>query len=56
MWFSTFLLKAFVSRVNVAQSYVGPLLLATLLTSGTGLTLALVWGAHFGFDRALVTG
>ena len=42
---------------NVAHSYVGPLLLAaTLLSAGTGLTLALVWGAHIGFDRALGYG
>ena len=41
---------------NVAHSYVGPLLLATLPSAGTGLTLALVWGAHIGFDRALGYG
>jgi hypothetical protein len=42
---------------NMAHSYVGPLLLAaTLLNVGTGLPLALVWGAHIGFDRALGYG
>jgi hypothetical protein len=39
---------------NVAHSYAGPLILAaTLLSAGGGLTLALVWSAHIGFDRAL---
>lgn len=42
---------------NVAHSYVGPLILAAaLLGVGAGLTLALVWGAHIGFDRALGYG
>lgn len=42
---------------NVAHSYVGPLILAaTVLSVGAGLTLALVWGAHIGFDRALGYG
>jgi hypothetical protein len=42
---------------NLAHSYVGPLILAyTLLNVGAGLTLALVWAAHIGFDRALGYG
>ena len=42
---------------NVAHSYVGPLILAATLPSvGAGLPLALVWGAHIGFDRALGYG
>jgi hypothetical protein len=42
---------------NVAHSYVGPMILAAaLLTGGVGLRLALVWGAHIGFDRALGYG
>jgi Domain of unknown function (DUF4260) len=42
---------------NLAHSYVGPLILAaTLISAGAGLTLALVWGAHIGFDRALGYG
>jgi hypothetical protein len=42
---------------NVAHSYVGPVLLAaTLLNTGAVLTLALVWVAHIGFDRALGYG
>ena len=42
---------------NVAHSYIGPLILAaTLFSAGAGLTLALVWGAHIGFDRALGYG
>ncbi len=42
---------------NVAHSYLGPLILAaTLLSLGTGLTVALVWIAHVGFDRALGYG
>lgn len=42
---------------NVAHSYVGPLILAAALPGvGAGLTLALVWGAHIGFDRALGYG
>ena len=42
---------------NVAHNYVGPLILAaTLLNAGAELTLALVWGAHIGFDRALGYG
>ena len=42
---------------NVAHSYVGPLILtATLISVGAAMTLALVWGAHIGFDRALGYG
>ena len=42
---------------NVAHSYVGPLILAaTSLSTGIGLPLALVWGAHIAFDRALGYG
>ena len=42
---------------NIAHSYVGPLILAaTMLSVGLGLTLALVWAAHVGFDRALGYG
>jgi hypothetical protein len=42
---------------NMAHSYVAPLILAATLHSvGAGLTLALVWGAHIGFDRALGYG
>jgi uncharacterized protein DUF4260 len=42
---------------NVAHSYVGPLALAaTMLGTGTGLAVALVWAAHIGFDRALGYG
>ena len=42
---------------NLAHSYVGPLVLAaTMLSVGTGLTLALVWAAHIGLDRALGYG
>jgi hypothetical protein len=29
---------------------------ATLLNTGTALTLPLVWGAHIGFDRVLGYG
>jgi hypothetical protein len=42
---------------NVVHSYIGPLALAmTAPSGGTGLTLALVWAAHIGFDRALGYG
>ena len=42
---------------NLAPSYVGPLILAsTLFGSGTGLSFALLWAAHIGFDRALGYG
>jgi hypothetical protein len=43
---------------NVAHSYVGPLILAgAFFVSGrAGLLVALVWGAHIGFDRALGYG
>ena len=42
---------------NVAHSYVGPLVLAAaMLSLGAGVTLALVWAAHIGFDRALGYG
>jgi hypothetical protein len=42
---------------NAAHSYVGPLVLAaTMLSLGRGVTLALVWAAHIGFDRALGYG
>jgi hypothetical protein len=43
---------------NVAHSYVGPLTVAAaFLTLGSAwLPLALVWGAHVGFDRALRYG
>ena len=42
---------------NVAHSYVGPLILGgALVSAGAGLTLALVWGAHIGFDRAVGYG
>ena len=42
---------------NLAHSYVGPLILAAaLLSAGIGVPLALVWGAHIGFDRALGYG
>ena len=42
---------------NIAHSYVGPLILAATMRSvGPGLTLALVWAAHVGFDRALGYG
>jgi hypothetical protein len=37
--------------------YIGPVMLgATLLNTGTALTLPLVWGAHIGFDRVLGYG
>jgi uncharacterized protein DUF4260 len=40
---------------NVAHSYVGPLALAAafFMSGSIRLLLALVWGAHVGFDRAL---
>jgi hypothetical protein len=42
---------------NVAHSYVGPVLYAAAsLSTETTLALALVWGAHVGFDRALGYG
>ena len=43
---------------NVAHSYVGPLALAAafFMSGSIGLPLALVWGAHVGFDRALGYG
>jgi hypothetical protein len=42
---------------NVAHSYVGPLVLAlTMLGAGMGLTIAVIWAAHIGFDRALGFG
>ena len=43
---------------NVAHSYIGPLMVGgASLASGTpALLLALVWGAHIGFDRALGYG
>jgi hypothetical protein len=43
---------------NVAHSYVGPIVLAAalLLAGRPGPLLALVWGAHVGFDRALGYG
>lgn len=42
---------------NIAHSYVGPALLAAIsLSAGTTVGLAMVWGAHVGFDRALGYG
>jgi hypothetical protein len=43
---------------NLAHSYVGPLTLAGAhFVSGIpGLLLAMVWGAHIGFDRTLGYG
>ena len=42
---------------NIAHSYVGPLVLGgALLGVGAAPTLALIWGAHIGFDRALGYG
>ena len=43
---------------NVAHSYVGPITLAaaSLISARDGLPVALVWGAHVGFDRALGYG
>jgi hypothetical protein len=43
---------------NVAHSYVGPIALAaaSLISGRIGLSLAVVWGAHVGFDRALGYG
>lgn len=42
---------------NALHSYVGPLLLAVaFLASGRPPVLALIWGAHIGFDRALGYG
>jgi hypothetical protein len=44
---------------NVAHTYVGPLLLASIgAFGGIDLTvqLALIWGAHIGADRALGYG
>ena len=42
---------------NVAHSYIGPAMLAaTLLNSGSTLTLPLVWAAHIGFDRVMGYG
>jgi hypothetical protein len=43
---------------NLAHSYVGPLTLACafLMSGSAGLPLALAWGAHVGFDRALGYG
>jgi hypothetical protein len=43
---------------NLAHSYVGPLTLAGafFVSERPELLLALVWGAHVGFDRALGYG
>ncbi len=42
---------------NVAHSYVGPLLAATLaLLAGWSPGVALLWAAHIGFDRTLGYG
>jgi hypothetical protein len=42
---------------NVAHSYLGPLIVAAAaVTAEAGLTVALVWAAHIGFDRALGYG
>jgi hypothetical protein len=42
---------------NVAHSYVGALALAAaLLALGAAPTVALIWGAHIGFDRAVGYG
>lgn len=42
---------------NAAHSYIGPLTLAAAaLAGGTSPWLALIWGAHIGFDRALGYG
>ena len=42
---------------NVVHSYVGPLIVAAVAVSPeAGLTVALVWAAHIGFDRALGYG
>ena len=42
---------------NVAHSYAGPLLLAmTLLSARISVSVALIWVAHIGFDRALGYG
>jgi hypothetical protein len=43
---------------NVAHSYVGPIALAaaSFISGRVGLSVALVWGAHLGFDRALGYG
>jgi hypothetical protein len=43
---------------NVAHSYVGPITLAAafFVSGKPALSLALVWAAHVGFDRALGYG
>ena len=42
---------------NLMHSYAGPLLLAVaLLATGRPPILALIWGAHIGFDRLLGYG
>lgn len=42
---------------NIAHSYIGPVLLAgAALTGAGGLTLALIWAAHIGMDRAVGYG
>jgi hypothetical protein len=42
---------------NVVHSFVGPMILAAaLLGAGAAPTLALVWAAHIGFDRAMGYG
>ena len=42
---------------NIAHSYLGPVVLAAAALAGVGnLTLALIWAAHIGFDRAMGYG
>jgi hypothetical protein len=42
---------------NLAHSYVGPVTLgASLLSTGADLSIAFIWAAHIGFDRALGYG
>lgn len=49
--------RAGAALYNVAHSYVGPAVLAMVgIASGSGVALALIWGAHIGFDRAVGYG
>ncbi len=42
---------------NIVHSYLGPVLLAAMsLGGGTTMSVAMVWAAHVGFDRALGYG
>lgn len=49
--------RAGAAGYNVAHSYLAPMLAAAVaMMTGASPAIALIWGAHIGFDRALGYG